>query len=274
MITRNECPLCNSKRGNLVFQLEIDNNFIKFIDSYYGNGAFSAIKPYLDNCINYHKCLNCHMTYQSNILSDEGMLILYEKLINPHNSLHKRLSLSIDQNFNSIKFCRSLLNELGKTGDVAKKTIVDIGMGFGQTLSQFKALGAINSYGIELSPCRIDFAQNTYGIKCRSSITDFDNSSVDLMIANQSLEHIPNLRETLDHIEKKLIIGGLVFIAVPNGSKAFSTCNKGPFQPLEHINSFTSISKNFLFSKNMKPVFRWKNCHPKYNTTWLFRKTS
>ena len=86
------------------------------------------------------------------------------------------------------------------------------------------------------------------------------------------MEHIKDVRKTLDLIEQKLTVGGFVYITVPNSSNEKLFLHKGAFQPLEHINSFIPKSKLFLFSDNMKYQFMLKNLRPVSGTIWLFKK--
>ena len=104
------------------------------------------------------------------------------------------------------------------------------------------------------------------------SLNSFDDNTIDLIISNQSLEHIPDIRNNLELIEKKLALGGITYITVPNSSIKQKLLKKGPFQPLEHINSFTPKSKDYLFSDKMKYQFMIKNFRKGAGTIWLFKK--
>jgi len=141
-------------------------------------------------------------------------------------------------------------------------------------LSYAKALGCANSYGIELSQHRINYAKKNFGIDSYSSLSCFEDNSIDVIISNQSLEHIADVRDNLDLIEQKLSLGGITYITVPNSSKETKILKKGPFQPLEHINSFTLKSKDYLFSENMKHKFMIKNLRKGSGTIWLFKKVN
>ena len=269
MNVRESCPLCNN--GSRIKKiLKVDQNFENFINSYYGDGGFKTISQYVDNAITYSQCIQCKLIYQQNILSDKGMFVLYEKLIDPEKSLKKRLSYTAKQNLRGVLLLFTLIFKIKKP--IKNIIIVDLGMGFGNMLSYAKALGCITSFGVELSQLRIDYAKNNFGIDSYSSLSDFEDNSIDLIISNQSLEHIPDVRNNLDLIEQKLALGGLTYIAVPNSSINRKLLKKGPFQPLEHINSFTPKSKNYLFSNNMKYQFMLKNLRKGAGTIWLFKK--
>ena len=198
------------------------------------------------------------------------MFELYESLIDPKKSLEKRMSLTIRQNLRGVLLLFSLIFKIKKP--IRDITIVDLGMGFGNMLSYAKALGCVNSFGIELSQHRIKYAKDNFGIDSFSSLSCFEDNSIDVIISNQSLEHIADVRGNLDLIEQKLSLGGITYITVPNSSKETKILKKGAFQPLEHINSFTSKSKNYLFSDNMKYKFMMKNLRRGSGTIWLFKK--
>lgn len=270
MDIRECCPLCSHVKGSIIQTLKIDQHFINFIETYYGDQSFNLISKFIKEDIQYFQCDRCDLIYQKNILSEDGMYVLYENLIDPIKSLNKRLSLTVKQNFRGVFLLFNLINKISKP--IGKITIVDLGMGFGNMLSYSKALGCIKSYGVELSKLRIEYAKENFGITSYDSLDKFDNNSVDIILSNQSLEHISNVRKTLDLIEIKLAVGGLAYIAVPDSSKAQKFLKKGPFQPLEHINSFIPKSKLFLFSKKMKHQFMLKNLRPGSGTIWLFKK--
>ncbi len=269
MNIRNTCPLCDSNEGKLAHTIEKEE-LAKFIDMYYGRNSFNKLSIFIDQHLEYVKCQECNLIFQKNILVDDGMYELYENLIDPIKSLKKRTSTSLILNFRSIFLIFSLLRRVDK--EISEIITVDIGMGFGNMLNQSKALGCVKSYGIELSQLRIDYAKETFGIDSFSNLEIFDDNSVDLILSNQSLEHIPNLREMLDAIERKLSVGGFVYIAVPNGLKKEEFLQKGIYHPLEHVNTFIPNSKKFLFSSNMKYKFMLKNLRTSNGTVWLFQK--
>ena len=270
MNIRNSCPLCHSQNQTILKILKIDNDFESFINNYYGDNSFNKIKKYVDSDITYAECNNCKLIYQKNILSDKGLYELYEVLIDPIKSLSKRLSLTFKQNFRGVFLLFNLISKIKKP--VNKMTIIDLGMGFGTMLSYAKALGCVNSYGIELSKYRADYAKDNFGIKSYNNLNEFQDNSIDIILSNQSLEHISDVRENLDLIESKLSVGGIAYIAVPNSSQEKVFLKKGPFQPFEHINSFIPKSKNYLFSDKMKYQFMLKNIRPTAGTIWLFKK--
>ena len=72
----------------------------------------------------------------------------------------------------------------------------------------------------------------------------------DLIYINQVLEHLENFDEffeNLNYLSKKKTI---VYISVPNSKILKIQLIKGPFQPLEHLNSFNNLNLKKLFSMN------------------------
>jgi len=271
MNIREKCPLCNNK-SRVKEILKVDQDFENFINSYYGDGSFKKVSEYIDRDIEYSQCNKCQLIYQKNILSDKGMFELYESLIDPQKSLEKRMSFTMIQNLRGVLLLFSLIFKIKKP--IRDITVVDLGMGFGNMLSYAKALGCKNSFGVELSELRINYAKENFGITSFNSLSSFEDNSIDVIISNQSLEHIADVRSNLDLIERKLALGGITYITVPNSSKERKLLKKGPFQPLEHINSFTSKSKDYLFSDNMKYKFMIKNLRKGSGTIWLFKKVN
>ena len=76
----------------------------------------------------------------------------------------------------------------------------------------------------------------------------FDNYKYffDIIRLEQVLEHIDNLEETLFLLKKFLKKGGIVTIGVPDGKYEIKNnilkIEKGPIQPLEHLNCFSKKS--------------------------------
>lgn len=270
MKVREFCPLCGCNNNIEIHTIKIDDDFHSFIEEYYGKKGVGRIVKFIDKDITYSKCLNCKLVFQKNILNDDGMYELYENLIDSSKSLKKRTSVKLSHNLRSIFLIFNLLRKIQKK--VADIVTVDVGMGFGNMLSHAKALGCVKSYGIELSKVRIDYAKNQFGVDSFSDLENLKDGSVDLMLSNQSLEHIPDLRDTLNMMENKLVVGGFVYIAVPNGKKCQKFLGKGVYHPLEHINTFIPNSKLFLFSKKMKYQFMVKNLKIANRTIWLFKK--
>ena len=109
-------------------------------------------------------------------------------------------------------------------------------------------------FAIELSSHRKKYLK-----KKKIEILDvkkFDNykNYFDIIRLEQVLEHIDYLEETLSLIKKFLKKGGIITIGVPDGKYEIKNnifkIEKGPIQPLEHLNCFNNNSLKLLFKKN------------------------
>jgi SAM-dependent methyltransferase len=111
-----------------------------------------------------------------------------------------------------------------------------------------RAFGAV-AWGTELSPARRDYClQLGIEVVADDALPD---GGFDFINADQVFEHLPQPRETLGLLVKKLRPGGILRIAVPNGlgiERALRRFDRelarpvlgalNPVAPLEHLNCF------------------------------------
>jgi len=97
------------------------------------------------------------------------------------------------------------------------KRILDIGCGTGEFLNFCKGKG-FESFGIELNEKPREIARGNYGIDIREKIVDFspEEYKFDCITLWHVLEHIHNLKTTIDSIRKLLMPDGVLIIALPN----------------------------------------------------------
>ena len=72
---------------------------------------------------------------------------------------------------------------------------------------------------------------------------------------DQVLEHLDDLKQTMETIKKIAHKNCIIYISVPNGKKIINKkteikIEKGPIQPLEHLNCFSRESLKKLLKKN------------------------
>lgn len=95
---------------------------------------------------------------------------------------------------------------------------LDIGCGPGVLLKLAKGQGWDVS-GIEVSKWAVEYAVKEWGLNVTCSPLQeniFPDSSFDVVVANHSLEHMPNPNDALRVISKLLKKGGIAVIGVPN----------------------------------------------------------
>ena len=114
---------------------------------------------------------------------------------------------------------RNLLNDfLKRHVEVKNPRILDVGCGTGATLYDLR--NDYETFGIDLSPCAIDFCRNR-GIEGTSVASamelPFESSTFDVVISMDVLYHkgVPDKRAFLDEIRRVLKPGGVVLLNVP-----------------------------------------------------------
>lgn len=97
--------------------------------------------------------------------------------------------------------------------------ILDVGCGSGKTLALLQGLGW-NVYGLEIdkNAVRIALARGLVNVKLGGyeKIANFPNNYFDCIRLYHVIEHIPNPRDCLQLIRKKLKPGGEVILGTPN----------------------------------------------------------
>jgi 2-polyprenyl-3-methyl-5-hydroxy-6-metoxy-1,4-benzoquinol methylase len=99
----------------------------------------------------------------------------------------------------------------------AGSKIVEIGAGYGQLGSLLSH--SFNYAGYEPSSERVGLALELHGVELKNEYFTDDStadSSVDAIILDNVLEHLPTPRSILSNCYNKLVPGGLVVIVVPN----------------------------------------------------------
>jgi 2-polyprenyl-3-methyl-5-hydroxy-6-metoxy-1,4-benzoquinol methylase len=230
-----------------------------YINSYYGGRINSKI--FGDNNFSIFYCRDCDFYWQGSILIDKYLSLLYSSWIDKFESFtkHNNKKNLLDR-LNILSFLSRCINsqmDLRNRNDIK---FLDFGGGWGDFATCAKALGC-DVFLYELSSDRVDYAISQ-GIVCinNSQLINYKNS-FDFILLNQVLEHVPYPKKFLDEIYLLLKPGGIMFVSVPNANVFSNYIEKGPFQPLEHINCFTPKSLRLLVENanftiiNSNPVF-------------------
>lgn len=127
----------------------------------------------------------------------------------------------------------------------AEDYILDIACGTGSILRYLKGNGYKNLYGTEISPlCKNRL--NELGITAFESYLptiEYRDSSFDVVIASQILEHIIKRHQFLVEIKRVMKPGGQCYIFVPDDCL-------GPIDEPSHVIKFTHKSLNNLLKKH------------------------
>ena len=248
--TRKSCPVCGNEQYSNVIKLDYESQEIKrFLIQYYGEYFEQFTTEELFHVV---KCNLCDLMYQNCILDSKSLDYFYDHVIDANTSLAKREranAVVFDSLIKDAQIAIKLLNAK-KPRDISA---LDFGMGWGHWAVAARATGLTVS-GAELSEKRIKFAQ-----KMGVNVVNLDDCIVDqfdYINTDQVFEHLEEPFQVLFKLTQCLKVGGIIKIFVPNRTgdllkmrlKHWSV-GKDAFHPLEHINSFNSVSLNNLAEK-------------------------
>ena len=251
-----KCKICN-QNGKSIFSKSFNDESLKlFFTKYYGESKFRNFKNRLEST-DYEllKCKDCEFVWQKNIPNKNFSIDLYENIIDQEQSLKKsKLKFDTQKNSNN-KEIKQIIRNFNKE----KINILDFGAGWGHWL--MSASGSnYQSFAFELSPSREKFLKSN-GI----NILNFDNLNsyenfFHYIRLDQVLEHLDEPNNVMKIIKKLGNKNCIFFISVPDGGQIIekeniSTVEKGPVQPLEHLNCFSKYSlKKFLNIHGFRPL--------------------
>lgn len=89
--------------------------------------------------------------------------------------------------------------------------VLDFGCGGGYLL---KNLNCARRIGLEVNPTAAQRAREN-GIECHATLDTIADSSIDVVISNHALEHVPSPFQALSDLKAKLIPNGRLVIVVP-----------------------------------------------------------
>ena len=156
---------------------------------------------------------------------------------------YKHQDLWHDEYFEN-RYGMQKIYEIIKTSPEQNLKILDIGCGNCQMLNKLKELGH-QVYGLDLSPLRV--------LKNRKKLKDiefgyaeeipFEDNFFDIVIAQEILEHVFDLKKALCEIKRVLKNNGRVYIQVPY---------KNYVESENHIRLFSLETLNFWVNKYLK----------------------
>ncbi len=243
------CVICN-KKGKLFFREKYTDKIFKdFFSNFYGKSKSKSLIKRLKK-INFEllKCNSCEFVWQKNQPINSFANNLYSKIIDDKKSFLKSKKI-FRENRNKFN------NELNLICNSLKKKrlkVLDYGAGWGAWIRSIK-LENVNLYAYELSNKRNRFLK-----KFNINVLDYKKiklkkNEFDYIRLEQVLEHLPDLDKCLKLIKMISTKDIIIDISVPNGKKNILNphivnIQKGPVQPLEHINCFSNKSLKKLFA--------------------------
>ena len=187
------------------------------------------------------KCNKCSFIWQENQPTRD----LQDKLYNEWISFD--LSLNKSKKINNQIFYKEILNIIDKPKK--EMNILDFGAGAG-SFSKFSKLNEFNIFALESSSERINYLKQ-HNIKI-VNYNNYENyyNFFDFIYVNQVIEHLTDLKEffkLINYVSKKEC---KIYISVPTAKTTNIKISKGPYQPLEHVNSFNNTNLTLLFKNN------------------------
>ena len=244
-----KCKICN-QNGKSIYSKSFNDEILKlFLATYYGESKYKNFKNRL-GATNYEllKCKDCKFIWQKNIPNKNFSIDLYENIIDKEQSLTKsKLKFHNQKNSNN-KEIKKIIRNFNKE----KINILDFGAGWGHWLMSGSG-SYYDSYAFELSPSRKKFLiSNGINILNLDNINSYENFFHYIRL-DQVLEHLDEPNDALKIIKKLGKKNCIFFISVPDGSEIIEKENipvieKGPVQPLEHLNCFSKHSLIFFLN--------------------------
>ena len=160
-------------------------------------------------------CNSCDFTFTNPRPTDEnlGKYYLSDKYIS-----HINTSKGLFENLYQIVRKYAIVQKLKLLVSFsASKNHLDIGCGTGEFLNACKNAG-FRTKGVEPSELARKQAIKNYNldISKNTDLRQFDNASFNTITMWHVLEHVPNLNDTIEQLERILDSNGSVIIAVPN----------------------------------------------------------
>jgi SAM-dependent methyltransferase len=211
-------------------------------------------------------CKQCGFTFANNVHSQSALNQFYQSA---GHHLHidcpdglKRIHTAF---FDFIK---------NNTNINIASSILDIGSGMGHFLHQFQEVGFNKLLGLEPSFAAQDLAKKIYGLEINTAPLDIFSTQqkFDLICLCGVLEHLSDLRSSVNKINSLLKTDGYLFIAVPDTLTFNQQIPSEPFLEfaLEHINFFSSISlENLLKANGFKRVIANSQHNDFYDNDYL-----
>ena len=145
--------------------------------------------------------------------------------------------------------------DLQRFGDIASilepytnpaQSILDFGCATGGQLAEFKRRGFQRLLGVDPSSTCAQATQELYGVNAESrclSSTSAPGEQHDLVLMIAVLEHLRDVRPSLESMKQYLRPGGLLYVELPDAAR-YHEHFSAPFQffSMEHINFFSATS--------------------------------
>lgn len=241
---RLACDVCGTHGSSVLISREFTDPAVwDFVECYYQK---RVEKVNLEGArFEVRECVECGFMWQSEVLDDAGLALLYDEWISAATSLHKKQQADIDlfaKYACEVHSIHSLFN-----CPPAEIHVLDYGMGWGHWCLMSRAFG-FQVWGLEMSQKRLQYAKE-HGLQVASNIRELSSYQFDFINSEQVFEHTPHPVLDLRRLASRLSPRGVIRISVPNAQLQKHRLEDpnwkaahDSFHPLEHVNGFTPAS--------------------------------
>ena len=255
-LKRSDCIICGQSNFKKVYNASfVENNIKKYLINYYNQANFNLIEKIIrNNFFSLNKCDDCNFLWQENVPDGTFLDDLYENFIDKNKSLKKSLEYSHTRKNSFFHEFNKIKKRFNK--DVSKINILDFGCGWGDWALLAKSYG-FNVSVLEVSKSRVAHLKSGN----LNLIEDIDNiyykNFFHYIRCEQVIEHVTHLDEIVIKMNNLIVKNGVLMVSVPDGKKLINLkeyknikIEKGPIQPLEHVNCFSNYSLKKIFYKH------------------------
>lgn len=219
------CKICASSETELIWE----NQYVIPLET-----GFQSVD--VSNVI----CKNCGFVFQSPVITDEQMDLLYKNQFRQYITAENALSSRKNQ-----------YDFVWNHVDIKSGKILDVGCGEGYFLSFFTDF---EKYGVEPSKTSTERALEAFPdqkITCAYyEEVDYGPETFDLISARHVLEHIKDVDQFLSKIRRELKAEGRVFIEVPDVYSCIKLEDITDFFGYQHLYHFSEKSLQNLLKKH------------------------
>ncbi len=236
-LIKRACPICDATDKDLIKKIDFE-----LFDGHPMNGGYTVAQ-----------CKKCGFIYADTPVTQRDLDRYYTEL-----SKYEEKSATGGGFTQNDKDRLSVTAKfLGKHIADKKARIVDLGCSNGGLLKELKNEGFTNIVGIDPSLECVNITIAEVGCECyQHSIFDIPRNigKFDVICLTHVLEHLLNVKDTVQIMDRMLNPGGIIYIECPNADQ-YQDVIHAPFQEFnaEHINHFTEVS-----FENLMGLFEFK----------------
>lgn len=160
---------------------------------------------------------------------------------------------NVKSDINESKYIENIINIISPYIIDKNSNICDIGCGNGLLLKKLKSFNYTNLYGVDLSQSCIEpLKQEGINVGNGSVLNIPFDTKMDIIIVSHILEHIIDIKSSLESIRNKLSNNGIIYVEVPNTNSYNKTKNISPIKYFhhQHITHFDKFHLINLFENN------------------------